>query len=100
MVNAPPAAGVPHALSVYQVTVPVESEAAVNACPPGGALTGLLKLSLSWTVITPGAAGVIGTPAEALDGGTVNATLEAAAGRMSKALEIAPVSGADAAVSV
>src|SRR5437773_2395522 len=52
----------------------------------------------SWTVSW--IAGATETPATALDGWTVKATLAAAAGEMLKALEVAPVSGAEAAVRV
>src|SRR6185295_14515440 len=45
-------------------------------------------------------AGAMATPAVALDGCTVNASLVAAAGVMVKAPEVAPVSGDDAPVSV
>src|SRR5438046_2256810 len=44
--------------------------------------------------------GAIAPPATALDGWTVNASLAAAAGVMLNAADPAPVSGADAAVSV
>src|SRR4051812_18462857 len=57
MVNVPPAAVVVQAESVNQLTTPVEVEAAVNACPPAGALTGLPKMSWSWTLITLAAPG-------------------------------------------
>src|SRR3954471_18105871 len=45
-------------------------------------------------------AGATDTPATAFAGWTVNASLVAAAGLMLNADEVAPVSGADAAVSV
>src|SRR5437667_286375 len=45
-------------------------------------------------------AGLIAAPAAALAGWTMNASLEAAAGLMLNAAEVAPVSAADAAVSV
>src|SRR5215470_9468972 len=45
-------------------------------------------------------AGALATPATAFDGWTVNASLAATAGLMLNADEVAPVSGADAAVSV
>src|SRR5436190_807461 len=45
-------------------------------------------------------AGAIATPAVALAGCTVKASLVAAAGLMLNAAEVAPASGADAAVSV
>src|SRR5688572_4268220 len=44
--------------------------------------------------------GEMDAPAVAFDGWTVNATLEAAAALMLNAAEVAPVSGADAAVRV
>src|SRR3954468_9123919 len=59
-------------------------------------VTVLLKASCTVTCT----AGEIPTPAVALVGWTVKASLDAAAGLMLKAMEVAPVSGADAAVSV
>src|SRR5688572_29990168 len=59
-------------------------------------VTVLLKASCTATCT----AGEIAEPAVALVGWTVNATFEAAPGVMLNALEVAPVSGADAAVSV
>src|SRR5437868_4129947 len=98
MVNAPPPAVVPQEESVYQVTVPVELEAAVNACPPAEALTGLPLLSWSWTVIT--LASPAHAPATMVRGGVVKTSRPAAAGPMLKAALVAPVSGADEAVRV
>src|SRR5512146_1881339 len=54
--------------------------------------------NVSWTATCT--AGERFTPAVALLGCTVNATFEAAAGVMLKPAEVAPVSDADAAVSV
>src|SRR5437899_6670175 len=97
MVNAPPV-DVLHPTSEYQVTTPVESEAAVNACPPAEALTGLPRLSWSWTVITPAAAAH--APAVRVRGGVMKTSRPAGAGPMLNAALVAPVSGADAAVRV
>src|SRR5687768_2828829 len=52
MVKLPPVATVPQPESLYQVTVPVESEEAVSACPPPPAFTGLPNASWSSTVMT------------------------------------------------
>src|SRR5262245_3729442 len=51
MVNAPPMAAVVQVASVYQLTVPVELELAVNAWPPAD-VTALPNASWSWTVMT------------------------------------------------
>src|SRR3954454_6049410 len=59
-------------------------------------VTVLLKASCTVTCT----AGEMATPAVALVGCTVKASLDAAAGVMLKAAEVAEVSGADAAVSV
>src|SRR5687768_11997651 len=59
-------------------------------------VTVLLKASCTVTCT----AGLIATPAVAFVGWTVKASLEAAAGVMLNAAEVAPVSGADATVSV
>src|SRR5947199_155407 len=53
---------------------------------------------VSWTVTW--IAGASDAPAVAFDGATVNVRRFAAAGLMVKALEVAPVSGTEAAVSV
>src|SRR5262245_21827496 len=98
MVKPPPGATEAQAASMYQVTVPVESEVAVKGTPAGPALTGLPKLSWSCTVITlpsPGEA-----PAVKVRAGVMNTSFWPLAGVMLKVAEVAPVSGAEAAVSV
>src|SRR3954447_21672394 len=59
-------------------------------------VTVLLKASCTVTCT----AGLIATPAVALEGWTVKASFEAAAAPMLNPAEVAPASGADAAVSV
>src|SRR5262245_48987124 len=58
-------------------------------------VTVLLKASCTVTCT----AGAIATPATAFDGWRVNASLAAAAGLMLNPVDVAPASGADAAVS-
>src|SRR4051812_45940645 len=98
MVKLPPAAVVEQVESVYQVTVPVELDATVNACPPPEALTGLPRRSWSWTVITPAAPGH--APAVMVREGVVKLSRPAPAGTTLNAELVAPVSGADEAVRV
>src|SRR4051812_23140776 len=98
MVKPPPEATAPQPESVYQVTVPVESEVAVKGTPPAPALTGLPKLSWSCTVITPGGPGQ--APAVKVRAAVTNTSRRPVAGVMLKVAEVAPVSGAEAAVSV
>src|SRR5512140_2966784 len=93
MVNDPLEATVPQEESVYQVTVPVELEAAVNACPPAGALSGLPKLSWRWTVITPAAPEH--APAVKVRAGVVNASRLIGAASMENATLLAPVRPGD-----
>src|SRR6476619_318072 len=98
MVNAPPVATVEQDGSVYQITVPVELEDAVNVRPPAGALTGLLKASWSWTVTTLPAPAH--TPAVMVREGVMKAYLPGPAGPILNAALVAPLSGDDDAVSV
>src|SRR5262245_55495597 len=98
MVNPPPVATVPQLKFVYQVTVPVELEAAVNVRPPAGAVVGLPKASWSWTVITlPAPAHA---PAVMVREGVLKANRPGPAGPMSNATLVAPVSPTDEAVRV
>src|SRR5438034_5035810 len=78
-----------------------------SAPPPGLVPMATVTLAVEPVTVLPNASctatctdGATATPAVALVGWTVKATLEAAAGLMLKALEVAEVSGADAAVSV
>src|SRR4051812_33025647 len=75
--------------------------------PPGLVPMATATVAVELVAVLPNAsctvtctAGAIATPAVALDGWTENATFEGAAWLMVKALEVAPASGADAAVSV
>src|SRR4051812_6646610 len=97
MVKTPPPAGVLHAESVHQVTVPVELEAAVKACPPP-TFTGLPKVSWNWTVITPAAPEH--APAVKVRAGVMKARRFPGAGEMLNAAEVAPVNAPEAAVRV
>src|SRR4051812_42471313 len=98
MVKFPPAAPDVHPASLHQVTVPVELETAVNACPPGPALTELPNGSWSWTVITPAAPEH--TPAVTVREGVRKPNLPAPALMTLNAELVAPASGADEAVRV
>src|SRR3954469_22751047 len=60
----------------------------------------LVTVLLNWSCTVTCTAGAIATPATAFAGWAVNASFEAAAGVMLNAADAAPVSGADAAVSV
>src|SRR3954463_10737331 len=60
----------------------------------------LVTVLLNWSCTVTCTAGAIATPATALVGWTVNASLAAAAGLMLTAEEVVPVSPAEAAVSV
>src|SRR5512133_302728 len=79
-----------------------------ESVPPPGLVpmaTVMLAVELVTVLLTASCtvtctAGEIATPAMALIGCTVNASLEAAAGLMLNATEVAPVSEPDAAVSV
>src|SRR6185295_5632605 len=75
--------------------------------PPGLAPIAAVMLADELVTVFPNAsctvtctAGAMATPAVAFDGGTVKASLEAAAGVMLNATEVAPVSAPDAAVRV
>src|SRR5688572_5028291 len=75
--------------------------------PPGLVPTATVTLAVELVTVLPNAsctvtctAGAMATPAVAFVGWTVKASLAAAAGEMLNAAEVAPVSGADAAVSV
>src|SRR5512133_2167592 len=75
--------------------------------PPGLVPMDTVTLAVELVTVLPNAsctasctAGLIAAPAVALPGWTMNARLEAAAGVMLNADEVAAVSGADAAVSV
>src|SRR3954466_11838956 len=98
MVKPPPVATVVHPESVYQVTVPVELEAAVKACPPPPAFTGLAKVSWSWTVITPAAPAH--APAVKVRDGVMKTRRVPGAGVMLNVAEVAPVNAPEAAVRV
>src|SRR3954470_13306748 len=98
MVKPPPAAGVVQVGFRYQLTVPVESEVAVKDTPPGPPTTALPKLSWSCTVIVPPAPGQ--APAVKVRAGVVNTSRCPVAGVTLKVDEVAPASGAEAAVSV
>src|SRR3954463_7675004 len=82
--------------------------AAPDSVPPPGLVpiaTVMLAVELVTVLLNASCtvtctAGAIATPAVALAGCTVNASLVAAAGLMLNAAEVAPASGADAAVSV
>src|SRR5262245_54656860 len=96
--------------SVGNVATPFTADTVVvpDSVPPPGLVpmaTVMLAVELvtvfpnvSWTATCT--AGEMFTPAVALVGWTVKATFEAAAGLMLNAAEVAPVSGAEAAVSV
>src|SRR5436190_10227635 len=82
---------------------------AVPACapPPGLAPIATVMLAVELGTVFPNAsctvtctAGEMATPAVALVGCAVNATLEATSGLMLNAVDVAPASGADAATSV
>src|SRR5688572_31691896 len=109
------------ALSVYPVPVlsmerlekmatPATADTVVvpdSVPPPGLVPTPTVMLAVELVTVLPNAsctvtrtAGLIATPAVAFVGCTVKASLEAAAGLMLNADEVAPVSGADAAASV
>src|SRR6478735_5913264 len=60
----------------------------------------LVTVLLNWSCTVTCTAGLIAAPATAFVGWTVKASLAAAAGVMLNAAELAPVSDADAAVSV
>src|SRR4051812_5081885 len=84
-------------------TVVVPENVPLPGLVPGATVT----LAVELVTVLPNAsctvtctAGATATPAVALVGWTVKATRVAAAGLMLKALEVAPVSVADAAVSV
>src|SRR4051812_15772251 len=98
MVKLPPVATVLHPWSTYQVTVPVELEAAVKDCPAPPTFTGLPKESWNWTVITP--ARPRHPPAVKVRGGVVKARRFPEAGVMLNAAELAPVNAPEAAVRV
>src|SRR5262245_51283653 len=98
MVKPPPEATVVQVGSVYQVTVPVELEAAVKACPALVTITGLPKESWNWTVITPPAPEH--TPAVKVRAGVVKARRFPEEGVMLNVLEVAPVNAPEAAVRV
>src|SRR3954468_4022829 len=75
--------------------------------PPGLAPIATVMLAVELVTVLPNAsctatctAGLIAAPALALVGCTVNATLVATSGLMLNAVDVAPASGADAAVSV
>src|SRR5688572_33420946 len=75
--------------------------------PPGLVPMATVMLAVELVTVFPNAsctatctAGLIAAPAVALVGCTVKASRDAAAGVMLNAAEVAPVSGADAAVSV
>src|ERR1043165_2779914 len=75
--------------------------------PPGLVPIATVMLAVELVTVFPNAswtaactAGAIAPPAVTLPGCTVKATLEAAAGVMVKAAEVAPDSGAEAAVNV
>src|SRR3954469_20894902 len=75
--------------------------------PPGLVPIAAVMLAVELVTVLPNAsctvtctAGLIATPAVALVGWTLKASLEAAAGLMVNAAEVAPVSAPDAAVKV
>jgi hypothetical protein len=92
------------------VATPADADTVVvpDSVPPPGLLpiaTVMLAVELVTVLLNASCtvtctAGAIATPATSFDGWVVNASLEAAAGLMVNADEVAPASGADAAVSV
>src|SRR4051812_45795538 len=75
--------------------------------PPGLALMASATVAVELVAVLPNAsctitctAGAMATPAVALDGWTENATFAGAAWLMVNAVEVVPVSGADAAANV
>src|SRR5512132_4378816 len=92
------------------VATPVTADIVVvpeSVPPPGLVPMATVMLAVELVTVFPNAsctatctAGEIAAPAVALVGCTVKASLEAAAGLMVNADEVAPVSGAEAAVSV
>src|SRR4051812_20580376 len=60
----------------------------------------LVTVLLNASCTVPCTGGAIATPATAFDGWTVKASLAAAAGVMLNPVDVAPASGADAAVNV
>src|SRR5262245_43879214 len=78
-----------------------------SVAPPGLVPMATVTLAVELVTVLPKVSctvtctdGAIDTPATAFEGCTVNASLEAAAGLMLNPVEVAPVSGAEAAVSV
>src|SRR4051812_47207226 len=98
MVKLPPPATAVHPESVYQVTVPVEPEAAVKACPAPPTFTGLPKVSWNWTVITPAAPAH--APAVKVRAAVMKARRLPTEGVMLNVAEVAPVNAPEAAVRV
>src|SRR5512133_1847916 len=95
---------------VEKVATPADADTVVvpDSVPPPGLVpiaTVMLAVELvtvfpNWSCTVTCTAGAIATPAVALAGCAVKARWSAAAGVMLNADEVAPVSGADAAVSV
>src|SRR3954467_15306022 len=93
-----------------KVATPLDAASVVvpeSVPPPGLAPMATVMLAVELVTVFPNASctatctgGLIAAPAVALVGWTMSATLEAAAGLMLNAAEVAPVSGADSAVSV
>src|SRR5687767_6086819 len=95
---------------VENVAMPLTAATVVvpNSVPPPGLApmatvmlaVELVTVLLNWSCTVTRTAGAMAAPATAFVGWTVNASLVAAAWLMLNADEVAPVSGADAAVSV
>src|SRR5512140_2758507 len=92
------------------VATPADADTVVvpdSAPPPGLVPIATVMLAVELVTVFPNVsctatctAGLIATPAVELDGCRVKASLAAAAGLMLTPAEVAPASGADAAVSV